>query len=157
MLVRLDLDRKDRWTTLFAGFKILHGPVTSAIMSEAGHATEPVEAPPGPGTDPAVDFGHRISERTVAVTKFIARAVIRDWRGALDDETGEPLPCTPEMIDLVMDFFPAFRAFNERVIDGRIRIDREKKDLPTLQRGTSGSEPGTAPTATDPVPTAPDA
>lgn len=155
MLVRLDLSRKDRWTTLFAEFEILHGPVTSAIMSEAGHATDAPADLAEVGAEAVAAPHQTISERTVAITKFIARAVIRDWRGVLDDATGKPLPCTPEMIDLVMDHFPAFRAFNERVIDARIRILREKKDLPTSQNGTSGSAPDIAPTAMDPAPTAP--
>ena len=145
MLVRLDLTLSDRWTTLIAGFDVLHGPVTSAILSEAGHA--------------AMAAGEG-DERTIAdlfidqITKFIAKAVIRDWRGVVNDATGEPLPVTPETIDAVMDVWPIFRAFNERVIDARIRIDREKKGFPPLQNGTSGAEPTIAPTATDPAPTA---
>ena len=152
MLVHLDLSRKDRWTALLAGFEILHGPVTSAILSEAGHAsslplTEALSD--APATQASVDV------RVVAITKFIAKSVIRDWRGVVDDATGEPLAVSPAAIDAVMDIWPIFRAFNERVIDARIRIDREKKDLPTLQNGTSGSEPDIAPTATAPAPTAP--
>jgi hypothetical protein len=146
MLVRLDLTTGDRWTTLIAGFDILHGPVTSAILSEAGHAAMTA----GEGEDQPT-----LEARTVAITKFIARAVIRDWRGVVDDATGEPLPVTPDTIDAVMDVWAIFRAFNERVIDARIRIDREKKGLPPLQNGTSGAEQPTAPTATDPAPTAP--
>lgn len=145
MLVRLDLTLEDRWTTLIAGFDLLHGPVTSAILSEAGHAAMAV----GEGEDPPT-----LEARTVAITKFIAKAVIRDWRGVVNDATGEPLPVTPATIDAVMDVWPVFRAFNERVIDARIRIDREKKDLPPLQNGTSGAEPTTAPTAAAAVPTA---
>ena len=150
MLVHLDLSTGDRWTTLIAGFEILHGPVTSAILSEAGHATHlpVVEAPAEPP-----EAG--VESRVVAITRFIARSVIRDWRGVVDDATGEPLAVSPAAIDAVMDIFPIFRAFNERVIDARIRIDREKKDLPTLQSGTSGSGQDIAPTATDPAPTAP--
>ena len=144
MLVRLDLTLEDRWTTLLAGFDVLHGPVTSAILSEAGHAAMAV----GDGEDQPT-----MEARTVAITKFIARAVIRDWRGVVNDATGEALPVTPETVDAVLDVWPIFRAFNERVIDARIRIDREKKGLPPLQNGTSGAEPTTAPTATDPAPT----
>lgn len=147
MLVRLDLTLEDRWTTLLAGFDVLHGPVTSAILAEAGHAANAV---PDEGADKT-----SIEARTVAITKFIARAVIRDWRGVVDDATGDPLPVTAATIDAVMDVWPIFRAFNERIIDARIRIDREKKDLPTLQNGTSGSGPDTAPTATGSAPTAP--
>ena len=145
MLVRLDLTLEDRWTTLIAGFDVLHGPVTSAILSEAGHAAMIVaegEAPPS------------LEARTVAITKFIARSVIRDWRGVVNEATDEPLPVTPATIDAVMDIWPVFRAFNERVIDARIRIDREKKGLPPLQNGTSGAEPTTAPTAAPAAPTA---
>lgn len=140
MLVRLDLSTEDRWTTLIAGFEILHGPVTSAIMAEAGHATT----------------GVTIEERTVEITRFLAKAVIRDWRGVVNDDTGEPLPVTPEAVDAVMDIWPIFRAFNDKVIDARIRIDREKKDLPTSQPTTSGSAPATAETATASATTAQD-
>ncbi len=144
MLVRLDLSLAERWTTLLAGFDVLHGPVTSAIFSEAAQAA--FKAFPIPGD---------VENQTVAITKFVARAVIRDWRGVVDDATGEPLPVTPETIDAVMDIFLIFRAFSEKVVDARIRIDEEKKGLPTLQNGTSGSAPATAPTATDPAPTVP--
>jgi hypothetical protein len=146
MLVRLDLSLEDRWTTLLAGFDVLHGPVTSAILSEAGHAAMAVSEDGTPQT---------MEARTVAITRFIARAVIRDWRGVVNDATGEALPVTPETIDAVMDVWPIFRAFNERVIDARIRIDREKKDLPSSQSGISGTGQATAPTATDPAPTVP--
>lgn len=139
MLVRLDLSTADRWTHLIGDFEILHGPVTSAIMAEAGHAAR----------------AESIEARTVEITRYLARAVIRDWRGVANEETGDPVPVTPETIDAVMDIWPIFRAFNDRVIDARIRIDREKKDLPTSQNGTSGSVEPTAPTATDPAPTAP--
>jgi hypothetical protein len=145
MLVRLDLTTEDRWTTLLAGFEVLHGPVTSAILSEAGHAAMAARD----GEDPPT-----MEARTVAITRFIARAVIRDWRGVVDDATGEPLPVSPATIDAVMDIWPIFRAFNERVIDARIRVDREKKGLPPLQNGTSGAEPTTAPTAETGAPTA---
>lgn len=139
MLVRLDLSTAERWTTLIAGFEILHGPVTSAIMAEAGHAAR----------------AESIEERTVEITRYLARATIRDWRGVVNDETGEALAVSPEAVDAVMDIWPIFRAFNDRVIDARIRIDREKKDLPTSQNGTSGSGEPTAPIVTDPVPIAP--
>jgi hypothetical protein len=146
MLVRLDLSLADRWTTLLNGFDVLHGPVTSAILAEAGHAAN---------ATPEGESAPSIEARTVTITRFIARAVIRDWRGVVDDATGAALPVTPDTIDAVMGIWPIFRAFNERVIDARIRIDREKKDLPTLQNGTSGSEPATAPIATGSAPTAP--
>lgn len=141
MLLRLDLSTEDRWTELFGGFAILHGPVTSALMAAAGHAAT----------------GATIEERTVEITKYLARHVIRDWRGAVDDATGEPIPVTPDAVDAVMDNWPIFRAFNDKVIDARIRIDREKKDLPTSQPTTSGSEPATAETATTSAPSAPGA
>lgn len=140
MLVHLDLSREDRWTTLLAGFEVLHGPVTSAMLAEAGHAADPELT---------------IEARTVEITRFLAKAVIRDWRGVVDDATGEPLVVSPAAVDAVMDIWPIFRAFNDKIIDARIRIDREKKDLPASQNGTSGQGPDTAPIATDPVPTAP--
>ena len=141
MLVRLNLSSDDQWTPLIAGFEVLHGPVTSAIMAEAGHAA----------------VGETVEARTVEITRFLARQVIRDWRGVVDDATGQPIPVTPEAVDAVMDIWPIFRAFNDKVIDARIRVDREKKDLPTLQPTTSGSEPNTAEIATGSAPTAPDA
>lgn len=145
MLVRLDLSLEDRWTTLLAGFDILHGPVTSAILAEAGHAASALGEDGAPQT---------LEARTVAITRFIARAVIRDWRGVVNDATGEPLPVTPETIDAVMQVFPVFVAFNEKVVDARIRIEHEKKDLPPLQNGTSGAGQATAPTAETGAPTA---
>lgn len=146
MLVRLDISREDRWTALFDGFRVLHAPVSSAIFAAAGSAAH--------AQFPGAEL-QDIQDRTLEITKFVARSVIRDWEGPVDDATGEALACTPENIDLVMDIFPVFRSFSERVLDARLRIEREKKDLPTLQSGTSGSGPDIAPTATGPAPTAP--
>lgn len=138
MLVRLNLSLEDRWTTLVAGFEILHGPVTSALMAEAGQAAT----------------AETIEERTVQITKHLARHVIRDWRGVAAEGSDDPLPVTAEAIDAVMDIWPIFRAFNDKVIDARIRIDREKKDLPTSQPITSGSAQTTAETVTEFAPAA---
>lgn len=146
MLVHLDLTTADRWTALIGGFEILHGPVTSAIMTEAGHASGAV----GPDDAPVT-----IEERTVRITKYLARQVIRDWRGIVDDATGEAPAVTPATIDAVMDVYPIFRAFNDKVIDARIRVEREKKSLSTLPSGISGPGPDTAPIVTGPAPTAP--
>lgn len=148
MLVHLDLSTADRWTALIGAFEILHGPVTSAILSEAGYAVAPV-------TEADDVNAVSVQQRTVMITKFLARTVIRDWRGVVDDETGKDLAVSPAAIDAVMDIWPIFRAFNEKVIDARIRIDREKKDLPTLPNGGSAAGQNTAPTVTDLAPTAP--
>ena len=147
MLVHLDFSTADRWTVLFGDFEVLHGPVTSAMMTEAGHATftEQVDGAPALMT---------LEARTVAITKFLARTVIRDWRGIADEATGDVPPLTPATIDAVMDIYPVFRAFNDKVIDSRVRIEREKKSLSKLPNGISATGPDTAPTATDPVPTA---
>ena len=150
MLVRLDLSTAERWTALIGGFEILHGPVTSAMMAEAGHAANPGLVEGETPTELSIE------ERTVIITKFLARCVIRDWRGVVNDDTGEVLAVSPAAVDAVMDIWPIFRAFNDKVIDARIRIDREKKDFPASQSGTSGPGPDTAPTVTDLAPTAPD-
>ena len=145
MLVRLNLSTEDRWTELFAGFSLLHGPVTSGLLAEAqrsAFALVPEDSEDGP------------NRRAVEITRFLAVAVIRDWRGAVDDETGLPLPVTPETIGAVIDIWPVFRAFSEKIVDARVRVEREKKDLPPLQTGTSGAGPAIAPIATDPARTA---
>lgn len=144
MLVHLDLSTADRWTALIGDFEILHGPVTSAIMAEAGRAG--FLAFPEQG---------QVEKRTVEIVKFIARSIIRDWRGVVGNEEGVDLVVSPAAIDAVMDIFLIYRAFNEFVIDARVRIDREKKDLPASPSGTSGAEQNIAPTVTDLAPTAP--
>lgn len=146
MLVRLNLSLEDRWTELFGGFSILHGPVTSAIMAEAGRAAFAL-VPEDEEDAPA--------RRAVEVTRFIAKTIIRDWRGVVDDVTGGPIAASPEAISAVIDIWPVYRAFDAKVIDARVRVEREKKGLPTLQSGTSGSEAPIAPIVTDPAPTAP--
>ena len=147
MLVHLDFSTADRWTVLFGDFEVLHGPVTSAMMTEAGHATLTAQIDGAP-----VEM--TLQARAVAITKFLACTVIRDWRGIADEATGDVPPLTPATIDAVMDIYPVFRAFNEKVIDARVRIDREKKSLPILPNGISATGPDTAPTATDPAPIA---
>lgn len=145
MLVRLNLSTEDRWTELFGGFAILHGPVTSALLAEAAHAAFALVP------DDAENASDVVNRRAIEITRFIARTVIRDWRGVLDDVTNEPLPVTPETIGAVIDIFPVYTAFNAKIVDARARVEHEKKDLPPLQSGISGAGQTTAPTATDPA------
>ena len=64
MLVHLDLTTADRWTALIGGFEILHGPVTSAIMTEAGHASGTVGPDDAPGGGPEAPFVERRRQRS---------------------------------------------------------------------------------------------
>jgi hypothetical protein len=153
VLVRIDLSRKERWTKLIGDFEILHDPVSATIMLEAGEAAKAtVEVADGQ----VADLHPTIEQKTTFITKFVARSVIRDWRGVVDDATGKPIPVTPDAIDRVFDLFPVFRAFNAKVIDARMRIEREKKSSPILPNGTSDPGGFTAPTAGSDAPTVPE-
>jgi hypothetical protein len=137
-MIRLNLSNEPKWTTLVGSFEIFHDPVSATVMSIAAREAT----------------GERVEDRIAEITKSVARAVIREWRGVVDDTSGKDVPVTPETVNAVMDIWPIFRAFNERVIDARMRVEREKKDLSPLQNGTSGAAEPIAPTAKAPARTA---
>lgn len=142
MLVRLNLSREDRWTTLFEGFDVLHGPITSAILREAAFRA---------GEQFSEESIESAVKRSEFITQFVGQMIIRDWRGPVDWDTNEPIKVTPDAIERTLEIPEVFRAFNTFVLDSSSRVAREKKSFPTSQPTTSGSVQDTAATAKKPA------
>lgn len=69
----------------------------------------------------------------------LGRAAVKDWKGFTMN--GEPLPCTPENIDLLMTKWNAFAKFvNETCIDFEMLMQQEKDKTVKNSLLTSGQE-----------------
>jgi hypothetical protein len=79
---------------------------------------------------------------------------VLDWEG-VGDETGEPLPITPEGIDALLDILPLFEAFQLRYVSKGLLLEQEKNAPGPLPNGTSPGATSTADLAPASVPSAP--
>ncbi|AMV72215.1 hypothetical protein DBW_1861 [Desulfuromonas sp. DDH964] len=70
---------------------------------------------------------------------LLGRAVVEDWRGLTD--AGEPLPCTPENIDWLMEELTEFRLL---VLDAPLSLEKMVASERAIQEKNSltTSEPG---------------
>lgn len=114
-MLRLDLTREARWVDLLPGVRIRIEPVTSAIMMAVrmDPAVRGLPAEAGPAA------------AATAATKAAARRVIVAWEG-VGDEAGEPVEVTAEGIDALLDIWPAFEAFQLKVMAPVMAVEQEK-------------------------------
>ncbi len=73
----------------------------------------------------------------LAMAKAIARRAVLDWEGVGDD-TGQPLPASPEGIDALLEIWPVFEAFQTHVCRQRPDPRRRKKRLRALAEWSFG-------------------
>lgn len=60
--------------------------------------------------------------------KLLGRAAIKDWKGFTQD--GEPFPCTPDNIDLMMTKWNAFAKFvNDVCVDIEALVKQEQEKV----------------------------
>lgn len=125
-MLRLNLEtREASWLDLGHGVRLLVAPLSTAVMlaargdpaviAAAGNTADLEEAA-DPGRDETV---------AVIVAKAVARLVVTDWEG-VGDEAGAPIKPTPEGIDALLDIWPMFEAFQEKVVAGAMLVDAEK-------------------------------
>ncbi|WP_375697531.1 hypothetical protein [Pseudophaeobacter sp. TrK17] len=124
-MLKLSLKSEPSWLDLGHGVRLFVEPLSSAMML-AARSDPAVRALAG---DPAQDEGGEavVQEEAVAVVvaKALARLVVKDWEGVAD-ETGQPLPITPEGLDALLDIWPIFEAFQTRYVAGAMLLDAEK-------------------------------
>ena len=124
-MLKLSLKSEPSWLDLGHGVRLFVEPLSSAMML-AARSDPAVRALAG---DPAQDEGGEdvVQEEAVAVVvaKALARLVVKDWEGVAD-ETGKPLPITPEGLDALLDIWPIFEAFQTRYVAGAMLLDAEK-------------------------------
>ena len=125
-MIRLDLSTEPKWLDLGSGLRLHVLPVTTAIMVAARN-------------DPTVESLSKDAsqeEMALVMAKAVARHVVRDWEG-VGDESGKPVPVTPEGIDALLDIWPVFEAFQTRCLAPHLMLDAEKNASSPLPNGTS--------------------
>ncbi len=114
-MIRLNMTTDARWVDLLPGLRLVVWPVTTTIMAAAR-------------ADAALnDLDDDSPREMLAVTmaQAVARRIVVDWTGVGDDD-GNPLPVTPEGIDALLNIWPVFEAFQEKVLGPYLVLDAEK-------------------------------
>ena len=127
-MIRLNLSTDPRWIDLLPGLRLVVWPVTTAIMAAAR-------------ADAALDDLDDASPRemlAVAMAQAVARRIVVDWTGVGDDD-GNPLPVTPDGIDALLNIWPVFEAFQEKVLGPYLVLDAEKNASAPSPNGTSAA------------------
>ena len=143
-MLKLDLSREPRRVELLPGVTLELAPLSTAAMTAA--QTDPaVLALPEDAAD---------AETALAVAKALARRLVLDWEGVGDAE-GAPIPVSPEAVDALVDLWPAFEAFQSKVVAKALLLDAEKNASAPSPNGASAGATATAPRARRAAPTAP--
>jgi hypothetical protein len=143
-MLKLDLSREPRRVELLPGVTLELAPLTTAAMTAAQ-------------TDPAVlalPEGATDAETALAVAKALARRLVLDWEG-VGDADGAPIPVSPEAVDALLDLWPAFEAFQSKVVAKALLLDAEKNVSAPSPNGASAGATATAPRARGAARTAP--
>lgn len=124
-MLKLNLVNEPSWLDLGHGVRLLVAPLSTAVMlaargdpaviAAAGNTAD-LEGTADPGRDETV---------AVIVAKAVARLVVTDWEG-VGDEAGAPIKPTPEGVNALLDIWPMFEAFQEKVVAGAMLVDAEK-------------------------------
>lgn len=117
-MLKLDLTSDPRWVDLTSGVRLKVKPLTSALMLAARHDPR-VQALAQDGEGPDED------SLTLEVAKVLAGLVIEDWEG-VGDGSGEPVAVAQDWIDALLDLWPMFEAFQEKIVAGAMLVDAEK-------------------------------
>ncbi|MET4129944.1 hypothetical protein [Roseovarius sp. MBR-6] len=143
-MIRLNLTAAPEWLDLAPGLRLQVAPLTTALMVSA-RADAAVEALPEDASQ---------EDLALAMAKAIARRSVLDWEGVGDD-AGNPVLVTPEGIDALLEIWPVFEAFQTSYVARGLILDAEKNVSAPSPTGPSAGVSDTAPSATDPAPTAP--
>jgi hypothetical protein len=143
-MIRLDLNRQPAWLDLAPGVRVLVEPLTTALMM-AARSDSGVESLPETATD---------EDRALALGRALGRLAIRDWEG-VGDADGAPISPTPEAIDVLLDLWPLFEAFQLRYVAKGLMLEQEKNASALSPSGTSAGATDTAPPAPESAPIVP--
>ena len=100
------------WLDLLPGVRVQLKPKTVAMILIAREAAVQVYRENNAAEIKESDVG---TLAAVAMTRAYARTRIEGWEG-IGGEAGEPLPVTPETIDLAMDLWTFHEAFDRLVL-----------------------------------------
>ena len=140
-MLRLNLSHEAHWLDLGHGVEILVAPMTTALMMAARkEAQGQITIPDGPDAD-ASDLD--TDGIALAMAKAVARVAITDWKGVCN-ESGFPIPVSPEGIDALLDIWPIFEAFQTKYVARAMILDAEKNASPPLPTGSSAGAATTA-------------
>ena len=142
-MIRLNMTTDARWVDLLPGLRLVVWPVTTTIMAAAR-------------ADAALnDLDDDSPREMLAVTmaQAVARRIVVDWTGVGDGD-GNPLPVTPEGIDALLNIWPVFEAFQEKVLGPYLVLDAEKNASAPSPNGTMAGATDIAQPAPDAAPTA---
>ena len=130
-MIRLNMTTEPRWIDLLPGLMIRVAPITTSIMAAAR-------------SDVSLDTLDADAPKevlAVALAQAVARMVITEWSGVGDAE-GNPLPVTPEGIDALLNIWPVFEAFQDKVLGPYLVLDAEKNGSAPSPNGISaGAHP----------------
>lgn len=128
-MLRLNLAREAQWLDLAMGVRLRVDPLSTAIMVAA--RTDPAVRNLPPGTpDDAM---------AVAFANAIALRAIVDWEG-VGDETGTPIPISPEGIAALLDLWPIFERFQTEYVAKGLELEQEKNvSAPSPTGSTAGA------------------
>ncbi|WP_318013772.1 hypothetical protein [Paracoccus sp. DMF] len=132
-----------RWVDLLPGLRLVVWPVTTTIMAAAR-------------ADAALDDLDDSSPKemlAVTMAQAVARRIVVDWTGVGDGD-GNPLPVTPEGIDALLNIWPVFEAFQDKVLGPYLVLDAEKNVSAPSRNGISTGATDIAQPAPDAAPTA---
>ena len=135
-MIRLNLTATPAWLTLAPGLRLQVAPLTTALMVSA-RADPAIETLPEGASQEAL---------ALAMAKAVARRAVLDWEGVGDD-TGQPLPVTPEGIDALLEIWPVFEAFQTQYVGKGLILDAEKNVSAPLPNGLSDGAKAIAPPA----------
>jgi len=142
-MLTLDLTNAPRWLDLLPGVRLRLRPLTTALMVSA-RADPALEALPPEATT---------EELALAMAKAVARRAVLDWEGVGDAE-GNPVGVTPEGIDALLEFWPAFEAFQAAYVAKGLLLEQEKNASSPLPTGPTAGATATARPARKPARTA---
>ena len=132
-MLTLDLTNEPRWHDLATGVRVQLRPLTTALMV-ATRSDAAVEAVPEDASD---------EERAVAFAKALARRAVLTWEG-IGDADGKPIDPSPEAIDMLLDVWPIFEAFQLAYVSKGLLLEQEKNVSAPLPSGPSAGAKATA-------------
>lgn len=152
-MIRLNPTKETQTLDLGFGVEVTVRPLTSAIFAAARVDPEV----PKLQVDPDDVSGEGASKEvvTVALVKAIARRTITDWDG-IGDADGNPVAPSPAWINLLLDQWALYEAFNTKFVGKFLLLRDEGNGFAPLPNGTSGGAQVIATDATNNAPIAPD-
>lgn len=139
-MLQLNLSNEPQWLELVEGVRVHVRPLTTALMVSTRSDPAIAEMP-----EQASD-----EERAVVFAQALGRRAILDWEG-VGDMAGEPMPCTPEAVDQLLDVWPIFEAWQEKYVSKGLLLEQEKNASAPSPSGTSAGATATAKPARKPA------